>query len=566
MSTSTVHPRGLSKSLFVAAAALVLPLLASADPISWTGASNASWATGGNWSPGAPTAADTVFFDANSTANLSTTLNVALSVAGITVTSPSGAVTIANGTGGSLAIGSGGIDLSAATQNLTFSFTANSLLSLSANQTWNVASGRELTFSGNGNNRTFDLGGSTITRTGDGTAYIGGGISLSNGTFDLQGGLTILRGDANQSTTANTVDFKVGSGATLRVTRTGSSPPGYNFSAPVEINGGTLELAGSQNHNIQGVISGTGGIISGTSGSTADKTFTNAFTGSGTFAFQNSLGGSSLIILSGDNSGFTGTVNVNGTAGSRRLQINAATAGSASATWNVAANNRLIVGAGGAGAQFGAVNTSGITSINGDATLGDATIATGGLIDGTGTLTVNDTLVVNGTLTATTALGANAAVSGTGAINTDLTLGDGSTLAPGDASIDTLNVGGNVILLAGAQLIIEINTDTATFDILNFTDSSKTLFFGTGAELLVINTGSAPLAESYQIITGGATLADLGLIISGNPGYGYSLGLDGVLHIAAIPEPGTYALLGRRCRRPRRPAPASAQVAIWLFK
>ena len=134
----------LSRPLACSIAAL-LAVSASAAPISWTGATDSIWSTGpgANWLGGVvPGAADIAVFDANSTANLTGTLGAPFTLLGVTVTTPVGPVSI--GGPDVLTLAGSGIDLGTATQNLTITAP----LSLSANQTWNVASGRVLTVSG----------------------------------------------------------------------------------------------------------------------------------------------------------------------------------------------------------------------------------------------------------------------------------------------------------------------------------------------------------------------------------------------------------------------------------
>jgi len=105
----------------------------------WTGATDASWGTASNWNTGVPTSTDTVVFDATSTSNLATTLSTSTSVLGLRVTSPSGAVSIGANT---LTLGTGGIDMSAATQNLTFT---SGLTIPNGKQMWTVANGQSIT-------------------------------------------------------------------------------------------------------------------------------------------------------------------------------------------------------------------------------------------------------------------------------------------------------------------------------------------------------------------------------------------------------------------------------------
>ncbi|MCE9612208.1 MAG: autotransporter-associated beta strand repeat-containing protein [Chthoniobacter sp.] len=156
----------------------------SASAVSWTGAGGATWGgTGSNWLGNlAPTPVDTVLFDANSTANLSTTLDAGFAVAGLKVTTPAGAVSV--GGTSTLALGSGGIDLGSAMQNLTVSAP----VSFSTNQRWNVAANRVLTVG-----KSLASTGS-LSKQGDGMLTItaaqayDGATVINGGTLKLQGG------------------------------------------------------------------------------------------------------------------------------------------------------------------------------------------------------------------------------------------------------------------------------------------------------------------------------------------------------------------------------------------
>src|ERR1035437_2656008 len=126
----------------------------------WTGATDTSWGTSGNWSSVAPTSADTVLFGPAATSNLATTLSGDTSIRGLSLTSPSGAVSIGNNT---LTLGSGGIDMSSAGQDLTIT----SALTIDAgNQVWNVGSGRTLTLQTGAFSRS---AGATLNVQGAGT-------------------------------------------------------------------------------------------------------------------------------------------------------------------------------------------------------------------------------------------------------------------------------------------------------------------------------------------------------------------------------------------------------------
>ena len=128
------------RSLAIAAIVAIGTSPALAANRTWLGTTDATWSTTSNWTDGvAPTAADTAVFNASSTANLATTLSTSTSVLGLRVTNPSGPVSIAANT---LSLGTGGIDMSAATQNLTFT---SGVTIPNGKQTWTVAPGRSIT-------------------------------------------------------------------------------------------------------------------------------------------------------------------------------------------------------------------------------------------------------------------------------------------------------------------------------------------------------------------------------------------------------------------------------------
>ena len=112
-------------------------------PLFWSGASSTSWSAAGNWIPGVvPSAGDAVNFDSSATANLNTVLNQDFNLLGVSVTSPTGPVSI--GGSNSLTVGANGINLAGASQDLTISAP----VVLGAAQSWNVASGRTLSVNG----------------------------------------------------------------------------------------------------------------------------------------------------------------------------------------------------------------------------------------------------------------------------------------------------------------------------------------------------------------------------------------------------------------------------------
>ena len=158
----------------------------TAANVSWNGATDAVWSTGGNWVGGvAPVTSDVAVFDAGSSANLTTALGADFSIQGLRITTPGGLITI--GAGNLLTLGAGGIDMSAASQNLLL----NALVALGVDQSWNVTNGRTLTANGiisgtNVNLNKIGLGDLILggANTFTGTTMIGGGTLTLNGSLN----------------------------------------------------------------------------------------------------------------------------------------------------------------------------------------------------------------------------------------------------------------------------------------------------------------------------------------------------------------------------------------------
>ncbi|MFN7339565.1 MAG: beta strand repeat-containing protein [Opitutia bacterium] len=136
-----------------------------------------------SWVEGAvPTSDDILLWDNTVSAANSSLLGGNLSVLGLQVTNPAGAVTIGNTASALLTIGSGGIDMSAATQNLTIS----SSFAIGANQTWTVNGGRTLTgIAGSSTSSGSGTGNLILAQSGTGVATV-----LFNQNGNVGGGQT----------------------------------------------------------------------------------------------------------------------------------------------------------------------------------------------------------------------------------------------------------------------------------------------------------------------------------------------------------------------------------------
>jgi len=163
-STSRFVRSHVVRSVTLAALLLIaLGVSARAATQTWTGAIDNVWRAANNWNTGVPGPTDIGLFDGSSIANLTITLDTGTTVGGLAITSPAGPVSIGTS---ALTVGTGGIDMSTATQNLSIT----SGLTLGGGQTWTIASGRSVTEAG----AFTRSAGATLNVTGAGSATLGG--------------------------------------------------------------------------------------------------------------------------------------------------------------------------------------------------------------------------------------------------------------------------------------------------------------------------------------------------------------------------------------------------------
>ena len=266
-----------SRALRICAApfAALFAVSATAANISWNGATDAVWSTGGNWVGGlAPVATDVAMFNAGSNANLTTALGADFSIAGLKITTPGGLITI--GAGNLLTLGAGGIDMSAASQNLLI----EALVALAADQSWNVANGRTLTANGiiSGTNVNLNkiglgdliLGGANtftgITTIGGGTLTLNGSLNgttgtdltfAGTGTFHVSAasgvsqGMKVLRFSAGDGTVRSTHN-----GGTSTVSFTSRAARVAGATGNFTLINGTQGAGGTNNITIGGGVDG----------------------------------------------------------------------------------------------------------------------------------------------------------------------------------------------------------------------------------------------------------------------------------------------------------------------
>jgi autotransporter-associated beta strand protein len=279
------------------------------------------------------------------------------------------------------------------------------------------------------------------------------------------------------------------------------------------------------NNNITNVVAAA---ITGASGTTLNLQPTQS--GTATCVLQ----------LSGDNSGFNGTININAVSGIRPVRLSSTTAGSANATWTINASNILQVA--GVAVALGTLNGSGTISnsvaassatVNVGAGDFSGTIANAGTavmalnkiststlaLEGTNTYTgptavSNGTLVVNGSITSPVTVYSGGTVGGTGTIRSNLIANAGSTVAPGSAgSIGTLTVSGTIT--NGGTILMKLNrTNAPASDELS---SAKTIIITGSGTLTVTNIGPALQAgDTFTLFNATSYSGLFGLLGSAN--------------------------------------------------
>jgi fibronectin-binding autotransporter adhesin len=309
---------------------------------------------------------------------------------------------------------------------------------------------------------------------------------------------------------------------------------GRNFGAndaanAITLNGGTFRFDSNGNSNF---IVGQRGIVVGANGGTLDVVNAGdrisinrtALSGSGTLTVT---GAGYVPITAADNSGYTGSINING---GEVWATTGATSGAAAlgsgSNVNLSNNGRLVF-SGGSAITFAhdtVLSSGGGSFVLGQTAAATPTVTWNGDISGTGNLTVAN----SGSTTASLTLGG--AVTHTG--NTTIT--SGSTLNLADGASMTFVIGddgvNNSILGDGT-----VNLDGAF--VFNLTGASTTV----GDSWAIV---AASLTETYggtfSVTDGSTTWSNIGdLWTSGIYEFDTTTGT-----LTVVPEPATYALFG----------------------
>jgi hypothetical protein len=201
---------------------------------------------------GVPGSGDIILFNNTITGAQSDTLGGSFTVGELQVTNPGGAITIGadtalyvltvNGVANSSGVNVG-IDMSAATQNLTYG-GANDSLAVGAAQSWLVNAGRTLTISG-------ILTGTQNVTIGSAASATGGNVTLNSVADQFSGNFIVNSGTLTLTTAQSATE-----GVSLANGTTVSSGVAWNNAITV-LSGTATDSAG----NFSGTLLGSGNIL-----------------------------------------------------------------------------------------------------------------------------------------------------------------------------------------------------------------------------------------------------------------------------------------------------------------
>lgn len=218
-----------------------------------------------------------------------------------------------------LTIGSSGIDMSLANQDLVINTATNVV---GGSQTWNVPAGRNLRLgtSGTGSANANLDGAGTVTISGGGVVDMnqgtgsGSGLAGFSGKFVVNPGATLrgLRNNTEAWGTSTAADTMLLKGGTLAVGGITGAQGNWSWNTPMSLDTGTSSVIDNQNPvtttknrslTLNGVISGSGNVEFRNPTAAADTNFqfvvnstTNTYSGTTTFTapgggeFRSSLG------------------------------------------------------------------------------------------------------------------------------------------------------------------------------------------------------------------------------------------------------------------------------------
>lgn len=438
-------------------------------------------------------------------------------------------------TGSSVTIGSSGMDMSVASQNLVLN-SATTVLTGST-QTWNVASGRNLRFgttgTGGANANLDGTAGTVVTVTGGGVVDLnqGGasgftdaaGFAGFNGKWTVNAGTTLrgLRNGATAWGTGTAADTITLNGGTLAVGGISGAVGNWTWNTNVTVSAASTidnqNISGSARFlKLNGILAGASNLAFASTGAgtmSADTGF--ILTAANTLSGTVNIGSGVFVRVGGVNGAggtdITTTVGSNGDLGTAAIVNNGTLTLSRDNTWtfanNVSGSGLLRIGLT-TGSATHIVTVSGSNTHTGGTTLQSAvtlkigssnalgtgafTITGNGVFDNaTGSaLTVPNTLVMSG---------GSPTFTGT----SDLAFGGLATI--GGAATRTITVNGSTLTLAGGT------AEDVAGRALSKAGPGTLVLSGTGA-----HTGATNVNGGTLILAGGAALADTAALTLAN--------------------------------------------------
>jgi fibronectin-binding autotransporter adhesin len=439
-----------------------------------------------------------------------------------------------------------------------------------------TGAGNDVTFGGAGNITagavTTGAGAVNINSTGNVT-FNGTTANTYTGTTTVNSGTLVLAKSASTDAIAGNLVINGGAvqlGANFQIDN--SATVTVNGSGKLDVNGNTETLRQLTSTSSTAAVTLGTGTLNLNSPSNANTNYAGTITGAAGSNFN--VVGAGKVSLSGDNSGFVGTINVN----SGTLHVSGSNNAAGAGTVNVATGGNLQV--------QGGVTVATPMTINGTGTSGNGAVENFG---SNNTLTGNVTLAGaariqsdSGTLTVAgpVNLGANTLTVG-GASDTSITGLISGTAGLNKDGVGTLHLGhtgntfsGPTTITAGTLVTDASNVFNSTsavtvtsgqLSLLNTSQTIATLSgagnvdFGTaGTGKLTLSGGSSSFAGTFSgtgslVINSGATLtlngsfadANLNITLNGGTlilnGASYSFGTLTVSNSSSILDFGSYA-------------------------
>lgn len=410
---------------------------------------------------------------------------------------------------------------------------------------------------GNSNSPTVQLGASEVISNGagKGNVTLSGGATTGVSTLDLNGYNETINGLSSASVTARTV--VTNTAGTLSTLTLGDNDQSAVYAGVVTSNLAITKIGeGVQTFSGANTYSGATTINKGIlqAGSATVDGVSGAFGLGSAVTLANTAG--ATLALNGYNNTI-GSLSGGGASGGN------VTLGSATLTAGDSASTQyagVISGTGGfVKAGSGTQILSGVNTYSGATTVSAGSLIIG--VGGSGSIAGGNVTVQSG-----------ATLGGSGTINGATTIQAGGTLSPGN-SPGVLTQTAGLTLSTGSSFTFELAADTASgrgtnFDGVNVTGGTLTIESGVAFNVVFNGSGSTVdftagfwgSSQSWLVFSNAslpstvAGIFDLGTVSNDSLGQSFSstggslafsqVGSDIYLNYTAVPEPGTWALLG----------------------